>query len=368
MITAARPIANLDELRNHLQLAIGVELTTIPAYLCGLYTIDEGCNTAAYEVIQSVVLEEMLHVCLAGNVLNAIGGKPSPDPLGAGPSPVPTYPADVPFIRLPTIHLQPFSPAALDNFMAIEYPDAITADPDHPERYDSIGAFYAAIETGLRELCSPDVFAAAIETCPGYQLTPPDYYGGAGALIEVVDLDSALAAVTEIAREGEGAPAASLNRTAKQHMADGGSTPGRLNTAYSVDDLDRLPFGWKMYSHYARFAEIRAGRYYQPDQNIGERPAGDILPTDWRATRPMVIDPKADDYVGTAAHRPMDAFNRTYTDVIKAIYQSLNGYPQTLRDAVHTMYTLKYQALSLLNMPSPLDPKRTLGPAFEYLA
>jgi hypothetical protein len=31
------------------------------------------------------------------------------------------------------------------------------------------------------------------------------------------------------------------------------------------------------------------------------------------------------------------------------------------------MYQLKYQATSLLNMPSPLEPDRTLGPAFEYL-
>ena len=32
------------------------------------------------------------------------------------------------------------------------------------------------------------------------------------------------------------------------------------------------------------------------------------------------------------------------------------------------MYELKYQASSLLNMPSPLEENRTLGPAFEYLS
>ncbi len=82
MITAVRPIGTLAELRDHLQYAIGLELTTIPAYLCALYTIVPGANTAAYEVIESVVLEEMLHMALAANVLNAIGGAPSTGPVG----------------------------------------------------------------------------------------------------------------------------------------------------------------------------------------------------------------------------------------------------------------------------------------------
>ena len=40
---------------------------------------------------------------------------------------------------------------------------------------------------------------------------------------------------------------------------------------------------------------------------------------------------------------------------------------EAARDAVRLMYELKYQADALLNTPSPLEPGRTLGPAFEYL-
>ena len=368
MITAARPIADLDELREHLQYAIGVELTTIPAYLCALYTIEEGTNTAAYDVIQSVVLEEMLHMALAANVLNGIGGVPSTGPVGDGPSPVPVYPTKVPFIdKIPEIHLQRFSKAALDEFLAIEYPDDASATAADEQQYGSIGAFYDAIAAGLTEHCPANVFEDAKTSRAGCQLTPEQYYGGAGTLIEVVDLQSALDAIDEIVREGEGAPSAALEQTAHEHLVSGAETPGRLTGSHSVDDLDVLPDGWKMYSHYARFAEVRAGRYYLPDQIIGEAPAGDVLPTDWRSVRPMAPDPRAEDYRDTAAYAPMVACNRAYTALVDAIYRSFNGEPDALRDAVHLMYDLKYRAVALLNVPSPLHPDATLGPGFEYL-
>jgi Ferritin-like len=366
MIRASAPIATLQELRAHLQYAIGLELTTVPTYLCALYSIDDGANTAAYETIQSVVLEEMLHMALAANVLNGIGGVPSTGPVDGGPSPVPVYPTKVSYIdRIPEIHLMPFTPAAIEEFLAIEFPDEPSASVG--EQYASIGAFYAAIETGLQHLCPPEVFAEARVSRAGCQLGPQHYYGGAGTLIEVSDLKSALAALAEIVREGEGVPSEVLANTAEHHLLDGARTPGRLPRAYSVDDLDQLPFGWKMYSHYARFAEVQAGRHYLPDQLIGEEPRGDVLPIDWRAVRPMAPDPTAQQYAGTPAYAPLMAFNQGYTDLVDAVYRSFNGTPAALGEAVRLMYALKYQAVALMHTPSPLHPGQTLGPPFEYL-
>lgn len=336
MITARRGIVTLDDLRDHLQYAIGLELTTIPAYLCALYSIVPGANTAACEVIQSVVLEEMLRMALAANILNAVGGAPATGPAGGGPGPVPAYPATVPFIdALPVIRLRAFSPAAIDEFIAIEHPDREEGTPVAAgDRYGSAGAFYAAIEAGLRALGTPEVFRRGREVRAGCQLTTENYCGGAGPLIEVTDLESALAAIGEIAREGAGAPP---------------------------------PSGRTMHSRYARFAEIRAGRYYRPGQFAGEVPAGDILPVDWHAVQPMVPDPAARAYLGTWAYQPMMAFNAAWTALVDTIYRGLNGEPMLLREAVPGMYELKYQATSLLNLPSPAEPGRTLGPAFEYL-
>lgn len=369
MITAARPIADLAELREHLQVAIGIELTTIPTYLCALYSIDEGTNTAAAETIQSVVLEEMLHMALAANVLNGIGGTPSTAPVGNGPSPVPTYPTKVPFIdRIPEIHLRPFSPETLDEFLAIERPDDESdTTPDGQQNYGSIGSFYAAIEQGLNEHCPPEVFEGAATSRAGCQVQPHQYYGGAGTLIVVDSLQSALDALAEIVREGEGIPSEALEHTAREHIASGAETPGRLDSQYDVDDLDRLPDGWKMYSHYARFAEVSEGRHFRPDQRISETPAGDVLAIDWRAVRPMAANPKAEAYAGTEAYAPLTACNQTYTDLVNTLYRSFNGQADDLIAAVHLMYELKYRATALMQMPSPLHPGFTLGPAFEYL-
>jgi hypothetical protein len=367
-LSQAQPISSLEELRAHLQYAIGIELTTIPAYLCALYSIEEGENTAAVETIQSVVLEEMLHMALAANVLNAIGGAPSTGPVdGDGPSPIPVYPTKVPFIaRIPEIHLARFAPETIDTFIAIELPGG--EGDGTGDGYDSIGTFYEAIERGLRDLCTEKVFAEARETRKGCQLLPRHYYGGAGRLTEVKDLDSALEAIDEIVREGEGAPEEILGRAINEQVS--GDVVEMEMTgvppAYSVDDLDRLPFGWKMYSHYARFKEIREGRRYFPTQLVGDRPQGDILPIDWSAVLPMVTDPKAGDFEKTAAHEPMAACNETYTKLVDMLYASFNGDPDLLERAVHVMYELKYQATALMHVPSPLDPKMTLGPAFEY--
>ena len=69
-------ITTLNDLRAHLQWAIELEHATIPPYLCALYSIKPGKNTDAAAAITSVFVEEMLHLTLAANVLNAIGGAP----------------------------------------------------------------------------------------------------------------------------------------------------------------------------------------------------------------------------------------------------------------------------------------------------
>lgn len=88
---------NLAELRRYLQAAVEIEHLTIPVYLTGMYTIKpesrrEGGNQYAYEAVQSVVLEEMLHMSLAANLLIAVGGEPEV----AHPEFVPKYPSKLP--------------------------------------------------------------------------------------------------------------------------------------------------------------------------------------------------------------------------------------------------------------------------------
>ena len=68
-------LTTIQGLRTHLQWAVQVELTTIPTYLYAMYSIKDQASESA-NVFRSVVVEEMLHVALASNLLVAVGGQP----------------------------------------------------------------------------------------------------------------------------------------------------------------------------------------------------------------------------------------------------------------------------------------------------
>lgn len=363
-------IGDLDELRVHLQFAIGLELATIPVYLSALYSIHEGENTEAARVIQSVVVEEMLHMALAANVLNGIGGVPSTNAID-GVSPVPHFPTSIHLLpALGTIHLRPFSRAALDTFLTIEHPAADMGGRPGDGGYHSIGAFYAAIQAGLDAHCPPEVFAAAADDRAGCQIEPHEFYGGAGQLIVVHDIDTAHAAICEIVHQGEGLDPARMNQTAAEHAERASYVPADI----PVEDGDVLANGWTVYSHYARFREIATERRYRLRQFVADEPSGDVLPVDWNAVFQTAPDPQAARYAGTAAAAPLDEFNATYTGLIDTIYSAFNGSAGGIARAVTAMWALKYQAIALMKIPSPLPDERppghplqlTLAPPFEY--
>src|SRR4051812_6448817 len=107
---------SLTRLRELLQAAVTLELSTIPPYLCALYSMHPHGNDEAKLVIRSVVVEEMLHMVLAANVLNAIGGTP----LVAGAEHAPRYPHELPDGVI--LDLLPFSPQAVEAFLTVENP------------------------------------------------------------------------------------------------------------------------------------------------------------------------------------------------------------------------------------------------------
>jgi hypothetical protein len=93
-----------------------LEHSTIPPYLCALYSIEPGRNAEATEVVSGVLIEEMLHMTLAANVLNAVGGRPRLDI----PQMLPGYPRPLPHSDHSfEISLFRFSPEAIDTFLKI---------------------------------------------------------------------------------------------------------------------------------------------------------------------------------------------------------------------------------------------------------
>jgi hypothetical protein len=137
-----------DQLREHLAVAMRVELSTIPPYLYAMYSIEDQRSEAA-RLIMSIVAEEMLHLALAANLLAAVGGEPG----FLDPGLQPAYPGLLAHHRpdLP-LHL---APASVDlvrsTFMVLERP-GVAAAPPEADGYHTLGQFYAAIETAVEEL------------------------------------------------------------------------------------------------------------------------------------------------------------------------------------------------------------------------
>src|SRR5215467_6022457 len=174
------PITTIDDLRTRLQWAIEIEHSIIPPYLCALYSIEPGRNIEAVEALTSVFIEEMLHMTLAANVLNAIGGTPTLDRADF----LRTYPTPLPHSRGTfQIPLARFSRAAIDTFMRIENPEAAEAVAE-ADQYDTQGQFYLSIEQGLQNLCTVHGEQQIFSGNPARQVTDDCLdYTGSGRLI-----------------------------------------------------------------------------------------------------------------------------------------------------------------------------------------
>ena len=337
------PITTLDDLRTHLQWAIELEHSTIPPYLCALYSIKTGHNREATEAITSVFIEEMLHMTLAANVLNAIGGTPVLD----SPAFMPRYPAYLPHsANAFLVPLTRFSPATIETFMKIENPEALTAVPE-AEGFHSIGQFYLAIEEALKSLCATLGERQVFCGDPARQITPKSLdYTGSGNVIPVYDLASALAAIDEIEEQGEGL------------------------TPREVWDGDRDMFHPESdeVAHYFRYHEILKGQFYQRGDTPATGPRGATFSVDWTAVHPMRDNPRAADYpAGSPVREKMDGFNRLYSDVLRALHRAFNGEPGQMLASMGGMMQLRSRAEELMQMPSG-DGLTTAGPSFDYVA
>src|SRR5947208_7015907 len=120
-------ITDLASLRSALQLAIELEHSTIPPYLCALFSIMPGRNREVASIIRSVVIQEMLHMALACNLLNAVGGEPLIDHASF----VPKYPGHLPAGLRPelTVGLRRCSKEQIaEVFMSIEEPEEVIVE------------------------------------------------------------------------------------------------------------------------------------------------------------------------------------------------------------------------------------------------
>ncbi|UOD30130.1 ferritin-like protein [Massilia violaceinigra] len=326
----------LADVRAVLQDAIELEHATIPVYLYALYSLDPSKNGAVAAIIESVVMEEMLHMLLVANVLNAIGGQPDI----AAPGFVPRYPGPLPgdVEGELIVHLAPFSQDQLSAFLTIEQPENPLVFKHVPGEDDgrvTIGEFYAAISASLARL-DPSVFSNTPRNQVG-----PDLFTGS---IVVTDLKSAQAAINLIVEQGEG------TSTSPEEAGGGG------------------------FAHYYRFMQIRKGHALV--KNPGVNPpqkrysySGAPISIDPDGVYALPTNPKSADYPdGSAQRYASDRFNYTYTALLNCLH-CLFGGEETARQldvAVGLMMSLKGQAKAMASgVPNPAI---IIGPSFEYQA
>lgn len=333
------PIETLKDLQDRVQLAIELELFTIPPYLTALWSLKSSPKIAT--IIRTVALQEMLHMGLSCNLLVAIGGKPQLNT----PSAVPHYPNFPPGVSLTEpVDLLPLdgSRKVIDQFLQIEKPEfepipiteAVISRAAFAEstavaipRFPSIGDFYDSILQGLATVNPPFSTTGQLATS----------FGHGDEMFVIGSIDDARRAIDLIKQQGEGTP----------------SSPGDGNG----DEL----------AHYYRFEQIKDEVQYvkQADGTYKKDPN---RPLPYPA--PSAIYPMAQIPAGGYPDVPaVDAFNHLYTNVLNLLHQAWNeGSQDVLDNAIGAMFELQEPAQELMN--TPRDPRYgdgNYGPTFQLV-
>lgn len=308
-------------LLDHVRSAVGAELSTIPVYLYVYWSIrpasDGGSDAAqmARTSIMTVISEEMLHMALASNLLNALGGAPC---VTHSPY-LPSYPCRLlrsvgdPAGSGAELDLLPLSEDAIDMMVGIELPEW-----DSTQR-NTLGAFY-----------EDEIVANLPETDSAYaggrQIAPWNN-PGPGGLYSVTSKASATQAITEILDQGEGLD--------KDHHDDGDHE----------------------LAHYWRFAAVK-DLIDQGSINL----ATDVYPV-IPSPRKVVSKYSADQRAAN------DRFNRAYSRMLDALETALSGArPDVYPVAAGYMRQLHLLADQLRQTGPIPGTDHMPGPTFDYVA
>jgi len=336
----ANRITDLASLQQALQNAIELEHATIPPYLTAYYTLSGDSPSVSYakEAIQAIVNQEMLHLTLACNVLNAIKGVPKI----ADASFIPSYPDHLPMgiESGVTVHLKRYSRDLVQNtFMKIEEPEIPIHIPVRtlafaPVDIRTIGQFYAAIRAEIMR--------------QGNRIFVGDrsrQVGGFLNAIEVTDVTSAVTAIDTIVRQGEGTPTSPTNKDSN-------------------------------FAHYYRFQELAMGMKIVPDAStfvgFSFDPQQPITIDDNTDVIQMADDPQLIQFDPADANvaQLADVCDKTYSDLLRMLQGAFDGQPDKIGDAVGQMFSFEVAIADLLAAPLTAGPNagKFAGPRFRFVA
>lgn len=374
MTNPSTPIQSTDQLKEYLYVAMQLEHATIPPYLTAAYTAKIEANKPSIDAITAVAKEEMLHLTLAANLLNAIGG--TPDLLRDGF--VPKYPCYLPDGETDfEVSIERFSECAVETFLKIERPASpkdpkehaakvrehgnikyiarrdlradtrgtlrglipyvTTKDPEGKTielHYWSIGEFYNAIRNGFNYLADAlgpkKLFAGDQEK----QVNPKYYFSAGGDLTRITDLDTALVAIELISVQGEG-------YTDETHGMG--------------DEL----------AHYYRFEQLEKQQYYSKGDKP-HHPTGTTFSRKYSAVYPIKTNAKVADYSSYPdIERQARLFNGRYKRFLEKLNAAFNGKSDLFANSYRDMMNYLKREMEFLIKNELGDTGENAAPTFE---
>lgn len=334
VIEGVRQADTPEKLHVYLQNAIELEHSTIPPYLTAMFSLRSGTNHRIGTLIRSIVIQEMLHMSIAANILIAIGGRPQIN----NPAFIPKYPGPLPMdIGGLIVGIEAFSmPVVKQTFMAIEQPeDEIPVRTpgllEAAETYATIGEFYDAIKAQIRAL-GPSIFVQP--TAPPQVVAP--HWFPPDKLYPITGPDSACRAIDLIKLEGEGTA---------------------LTPYQSPDDP----------AHFYKFGSIVAGRELVTTPT-GYAYAGAAIPFDPDGIWPLKPNCTIAEFaVGTQARTRIEQYAWNYSSLLNALHDAFNGEPARLDAAIGAMYDLRVVAVAMMQTVADPQTGQTVGPSYEYV-
>lgn len=327
---------SINSLREQVQQAVELELATIPLYLTSLYSIIDGCNQEAYEIIRSVIMQEMLHLFQAANILIALGQTPVIDSNETAPA----YPrVGLPGNVLPQLNVT-LKKASREHirevFMGIEYPHVTEVAMPAVITNSTIGQFYQQMNTCMVSLTEQGETIFMDNT---KQLHWPWEHNLYGTVHQVNNLSSAQDAINEIIEQGEG------------------TSP--------IDPLDAQPNG--QLAHFYRFEEIVWGRFLV-EVNGSYAFQGAPINFTSQGVWPMRDNPGKDGIQkGSRGYVEARAFHANYRALLRKLQTVFNGHPELINQTIPLMESLQVNAKKLMQIPLHSNRNETVGPVFDYI-
>lgn len=369
-----------DILKKHLKNALRLEFATVPAYLTAAFSLKES-NQAIRMLLVRIAKEEMLHMLVVANVMNAIGVEPKLKKILPQYHPN-GYKLDM-LYNSPVLNLESFSigtpenPGVLEKFMQIEAPlkpDKYKVKP--PEELDAvgippktIGEFYEQIIKILKG--NPELFEKGD---PGKQLSTSIIF-------------------REVQVERPPKPAGHYPLPTQIKLADGRELPFDFKVEDSltaeayinwlVDEGEGSPQepmdAEGLSAHYYRLESILHSYYLVEDPDEKGRGgydggfsfSGANLKFDKNGVHEFDVNPSLEQYETTKLYRKIRNFARSFSNMLDQLERALNSTDQETKSdgyikSKREMNSMVAKANSVIKKAESERVKG--GLPFEYVA